>query len=126
VRLDGHDGSYDFFRNLPGTESETNQLQHFELPICKSGERIGKGLSILVFSYFSNFWALAQKNNIDALLNVAEKDHYQAKETDRNKVVCFAMYNQRSSGCLDAPNSLPLEDFLSRLASHSIETGVCL
>ena len=41
VRLDIHEGSFDFFRNLQGTESETLQLQHFGLLIMKAGERIG-------------------------------------------------------------------------------------
>ena len=41
VRLDGLDGSVEFFSNLPGAESETYQPQHFELPICKASERIG-------------------------------------------------------------------------------------
>jgi truncated hemoglobin YjbI len=41
VHLDFHEGSFDFFRNLQGTESETLQLQHFGLLIMKADERIG-------------------------------------------------------------------------------------
>ena len=41
MRLDGLDGSVEFFCNLPGAKSETGQPQHFELPICKAGERVG-------------------------------------------------------------------------------------